>query len=210
MRICEEYFQRNQISDVPIIHCPNKGALLLLPSGNYPWSILNFYWEEQTAPGNYVFTREYAVHNGYKDGRLFGQKIIEKVSWNEYENYIWEFISPYRDFRDSSIIVPVQGLYKTVTINAWEMFVYQCDDLFSEQKTQFKSLLFETLDTDKSIVERYANYEFMCRYLEEYLPVLLKKWKFEVLMRLQKYSHWLADLICQNLRNPILRLTNEG
>ena len=207
MRICEEYLQRHQIKDVPLILSPNRGALLLrksFPSCKQTWCLLSFYWQEQTSPGNYIFTTEFPLHNSSKNGKLFTtDNPPKKIKWADYENYILEL--SYRFY--ISGFAPVNGSYKELTINAWEMFVFQYDEFFSQQQSQVKRLLFETLDFEKSIDDRYKSYELMCKYLEKYSPNVLKIWKFEILMRLQKYSNWLAEIF--HLTKPVFA-NNEG
>jgi hypothetical protein len=58
-----------------------------------------------------------------------------------------------------------------------------------------KKYFFSTIDTLKDIFERYEALQKFCLLLEKEHTPVFRKWKLEVLMRLSKYSDWLAVVI---------------
>lgn len=210
MKIFEEYASRHKL-DVPLVHYSNRGSLLFRISSedkywnNKRWVILTFYWHENSNPGEYLFTWETPIHNAFHKGKLFDKFIIDKKLWHEYENYIIEEIPSFQ------YLTPVRGA-KEIALTAWEMFVHQYDEFFLRSKTSVKNFLFDTIDKRKEISLRYQAFKEFCILLEKQNPALLKTWKFEVLMRLSKYSDWLAVIIEneKKIKPKLLTSKNEG
>ncbi len=208
MKIFEEYVKRHNLN-VPLVHYSNRGSLLFKVCSNDAywnnkrWTILSFYWHENSNPGEYLFTWETPIHNAFHKGKLFDKFYIEKKTWNEYENYIIDEIPNF------DTLTPVRGA-KEIALTAWEMFVHQYDEFFLRSKSSMKNFLFETIDTQKDIHMRYDAFQEFCFLLEKQYPALLKTWKFEVLMRLSKYSDWLAVVIENQQKMKPKLLRNEG
>jgi len=196
MFLFEEYFNRHQISDVPLVRHCEKGSLILRTSDfNYwkeKWGILKIDWEDHDHhPGQYLISIEFPIHDGYLSNSMFNQLPPVRKKWHEYENYFIEWSKTL-----SCVSCPVSDEID-VSLTAWEMFVYVYDGWFSKQSFEMKDILFESLDCERSHDDRYKKYQETVLLLSKNNPNILKSWKYDFLFRLKNYSNWLAVLVNQ-------------
>jgi hypothetical protein len=149
MRLFEEYFQRNQITQVPVVHHCAYGSLLLRTNDPSVWSskwvLVNLKWQHSDShPGKYHFDISLPVHDGFLKGNLFQKYPTVEKNWQDYEDFIINWSSNIYG------VEPVIGT-KEIFLCAWEMFVFMCDGWFMKQTYEIKEFLFQTLNVTKLI-----------------------------------------------------------
>jgi hypothetical protein len=209
MRLIEEYLCRHDITNVTLVHHCSNGSLLLQnihpESWNSPWIILNIKWmNHDYHPGEYHFNINVPIHDSCHSDSIFYHKVPTIKKWHEYEDFLLQWIDDIKnDFK------PIIGI-KEVVLSCWEMFVYIYDSWFLDQKDEIKSVLFESLDTESSIQDRYKSYQEIAAILSDKHPFVFRIWKYEVLSRTNKYANWLAVAINNQCKNQKNILTYES
>jgi len=189
MKLYEEYLARHGLK-IPIInHCTN-GSVFLQTYGAmvYHYSFLKIFWvENPRGPGNYVITHLSPIRDGfYEQGHIFGRISSVSVYWDQYEDYLLDWIAT----SDQRPVPSERCLFA-----AWEMFVYIFDSWFKNQPQSIKAVLFDTLDEDNSHSFRMQNYKEIYNYMSVNTPAILKIWREEILIWVGCYSGWLSKLI---------------
>lgn len=203
MRLFEEYFQRHKITDVPLVHHCASGTLFFESTDSCQWQsrwvLLSIQWvEDNHHPGQYHIKMSVPVYDGYAKGNFFMQRRIIEKKWQDYEEFILDWVKTVNGLK------PIRG-QKEVTLAAWEMFVFMCDNWFIKQSSQLKQKLFQSLDKENSITTRYSNYQDVAIFLATHHPAVLRAWKYEVLAHTQNRADWLAHLI-ENKHEPQKKL----
>lgn len=193
MRPIEEYFARHGITDAPVAHHSESGALVLRTCDRQLWRnrwiLVKIKWEDHPHhPGQYIVEMNSPVHDGYAKNQLFTHWPPIYKKWHEYEDFFLDWVNGLQG------VVPVRGV-KEVTLAAWEMFVFTHDGWFLKQQPDTKRILFESLDKENSLEIRYARYQDVALFLSLHHPAILRSWKYEVLASVQDYSDWLARLV---------------
>ena len=193
MRLFEEYFQRNQITQVPVVHHCAYGSLLLRTNDPSVWSskwvLVNLKWQHNDShPGKYHFDISLPVHDGFLKGSLFQRYPTVEKNWQDYEDFIISWSSNIYG------VEPVLGT-KEIFLCAWEMFVFMCDGWCMKQTYEIKEFLFQTLNNENSIDKRFECYENIINIISIKQPSLIRTWRYEVLTRVQNYANWLAVMI---------------
>lgn len=193
MRLCEEYFKRHSINDVPVAYHCSAGSLILRTTDpsiwKSRWILISIAWENHDFhPGKYKIGFNLPIHDGYLDKLLFTQFPPTIKKWHEYEDFFIDWSA------NLEAVVPVVGL-EEVFLAAWEMFVFSYDSWFNERPDEIKRLLFDSLDKENTIHQRYQYCQHILTYLSTSHPETLKVWKYNVLVRVQNYSDWLAKII---------------
>jgi hypothetical protein len=199
MRLFEEYFQRHQITQVPVVYHCVSGSLLLRTNDRNIWKnrwvLINLKWQHGDGhPGKYHFDVSLPIHDGFLKGSIFERCPTIQKNWQEYEDFIDSWASSLRG------VEPVCGI-KEIFLCAWEMFVFMCDSWFMKQTYEIKEFLFQTLNIENSIDVRFEYYENMMNIISIKQPSLIRVWRYEVLSRVQCYANWLAVLV-QDKRQP--------
>jgi len=214
MRLYEEYLQRHQLTDIPVVHHCQAASVLLeindmdlfssilerdLSSNMPPYGILNLIWEHKDHhPGHYEIFFSHPLHDGYKNNP-FSTFLISTIKWHEYESYVLGFcdrvngVTPVRDQR-------------LISLAAWEMFVYSYDHWFFSQSGEIKYLLFESLDKDNGYEKRLGFCQELVRKLSINNSPVVRVWKNEVCNKVQYHADWLANLIEKKCQKNILLL----
>ena len=190
MFLQEEYLTRHGITDVPIINHITNGSLLLKMENGY--LLMTIAWREHDRhPGSYYINYYTPVHNGHADGGRYFNRITDverELEWDEYHSYISSWVKGQ--------IMPVCG-DKEVILAAWEIFVFCCDGMLVDftSNTTLEKLIYNSLNEDASIDERFQGYQDCLAYISVEFPSMLKVFKHDVLPHIQYYCHWLAKLI---------------
>lgn len=206
MKIFEEYFQRHDIIDVPLVrHCTN-GSLILESFDSQIWKskwvIFSIRWvDHDHRPGHYLMEINVPQHDGHETGEVFDQQVQIEKKWQEYEDFILDWSKNIKGVR------PIKG--KEAIIFAWEMFVYVYDSWFLKQPESLKQKLFQSLDKDNSIQTRYSSYQDVAIFLSTHHPAVMRVWKYEILAKLQYDTDWLARLIERNYESAQKRLVQS-
>jgi hypothetical protein len=192
MRLQEEYFRRHHI-DTPLVNYCNQGSVILRTVDpaiwQNRWVLVTIHWiEHPQHPGFFRIDFSTPVHNGAEKSRFFTRLPSADKEWDEYEDFMLNWVGKLEG------VVPVRG-NKQIVLAAWEMFVYCHDGWFRRQSYDLKQMLFNTLDDEMPVNERYSAYQEMVAYFTTQHPALLKTWKYEMLYQVQYYSDWLARLI---------------
>lgn len=191
MRIFEEYFQRHNIIDVPLVHHCTNGTLLLEtnkkePDWNSRWVLVTIKWVEGAHyPGEYLI--EFQTPNYDCINNLFSTIHITR-KWHEYEDFILQCSSSFPSFR------PITNSSEILII-AWEMFVFMHDSWFAKQSTTLKNKLFQSLNKENDLEIRYSNYQDVVCILAKQDSILIQTWEYNILFRTQNCANWLAYLI---------------
>lgn len=217
MRIYEEYLNRHNIKNVPIVHHSRSSSLICRLDSNHPrwkghkWLLTSILWDHNNHhPGNYRFEMHFPVHDGCSKNCFFTQynpsvirsekpSIIKK--WDEYEDYILD------EFCMMEGLKPVKE--KDAFLTAWEIFVYIYDSWFYQQSHDIKSILYESLDKEKSSKHRYKYYQEIVAFLTNNHSIVLRSWRFDLLIRVQNYADWLATVMEQKNQKSSLILPSE-
>lgn len=216
MRLYEEYLKRHNIKNVPLAHHCSQASLLLAVDSPSVWqnllkhkilnkmpryAILQIRWDHNDHhPGQYNFSINCPVHDGYLNDSIFSTTTIAIVKWHEYEyfilNNLMEIMQGVRVFHD----------FNEVTIAAWEMFVLAYDSWFNKQNGEIKYLLFESLDRDNNLEKRWGFCQELLHRLQISNPVVFRCWKYDVLSRIGCHAEWLANLVEEKCKKIILQL----
>lgn len=191
MRLSEEYFLRNNISDVPIVkHCAVSSLILKDkdPFYNSNWVFLNIKYEHHPhRPGTYQLQFKYPIHDGFIKETIFKKFPLIYYKWHEYEDSILDLSNHING-------TPILG-EKEVILSAWEMFVFTYDSWFAIQSNEIKKILFEILDKDNLIDVRYENFQQIILFLSNNYISVFRIWKYEIYNYIQNYADWLAVII---------------
>lgn len=215
MRLYEEYLKRHNIQDVQFAHHANQSSLCLAIDSLNVWqnilkqnivqkmpkyAILQIKWENnEHHPGLYYVTISYPVHDGYLNDSIFSTYRIATLKWQDYESFVLNNLNEHLDgariFHD----------FLEISIAAWEMFVLAYDSWFNKQTGDIKYLLYESLDKDNDLEKRWGYCQEILRQLQTINPVTFRCWKYDVFVKINNHSEWLANLIEKKCKKSILQ-----
>jgi hypothetical protein len=202
MRPFEEYFNRHDIKDVPVVHHCNGASSLILKTTDSSlwtsrWLLVTLKWEPHDhRPGRYAITARQPVHDGYLTEQFFLDFPQTYKKWDEYEDFLLEWCNSLKG------VVPVVGDHYEVVLTAWEMFVYVYDSWFLKQPNDIKNSLFHGLDKEKPIKYRYQHYQDVIVFLSTHQPAILRAWKYDFLVLVSNYADWLAIILNNKCKVP--------
>lgn len=191
MRLTEEYFSRHNISDVPIVnHCSNSTLIVKTKDNLWDsnWIILNIkYGHHPHRPGSYQLEFKAPIHDGFIKETIFKKFPLVYYKWHEYEESILDL---GKIINGTAILGE-----KEIVLAAWEMFVFSYDSWFATQSDEIKRMLFDGLDKEQSVDERYENCQKIISFLSQNYFLVFRAWKYDVLNLVQNYADWLAIIL---------------
>jgi hypothetical protein len=206
MKLYEEYLKRHSIK-IPLVEYCNSGSLILktkdLSTWSSQWLLMFICWENHHAhPGSFRIS----IHSANHDSKLsaYKKELEILLKWDEYEDFIlnlevpvavkWTFNEKTLELVEQlKFVSPVVG-EDEATMAIWEMFVFAHDTWFCKQPDRIKNLLYNTLNADLTLKERYENCCGLSSLLSITNPHIYRIWKYDFLGKISDYSHWLAKI----------------
>ncbi len=128
MRLCQEYFERNEISVPFIPYDGNADLLLRSRSIPYNWMSVKIRWKhfDTWHPGQFFFHIYNCKHNGYMNSSWFFENSeSEKIYWDGYEKRVMDLVDCFK-----LGYVPVTG--KELQVAPTLILLKTCDLLIAD------------------------------------------------------------------------------
>jgi hypothetical protein len=186
----EEYLVRHNLKNVDLIRQVELGHVFFFRTvgRTIKWTIFSIYRQNTiNHPWEYKISYQVPVHNGYKDGRLFEKSSLDAlIQYEEYEDFVYRCVTLEHE--------AVIGKNKAV-LACWQMFLVQYDGwLLENASLGLKKLIFNSIDSERSIVGRLESYSEAVAILKSKHPSVGRRYEKDVLFYSENYCDWLAAI----------------
>jgi hypothetical protein len=207
VKIIEEFLNRNNLNDIPIVqHCDNAFFILksvfMTESNNY--ILIDIKWnDKQKGPGNYIIQfksfkkfntdwYEFLKNKNYIDRNLIYKTLSSHiVEYDDYENFIFNYFDSL-SLNYSSYITPSNQ--QDAYFMMWESFVYLFDSYFIYENSEVKEILWESLDVNNIADNRIKNIDKILKILYNKFYSLYCVWNADMLDMANNYANWIDKL----------------
>jgi len=217
VKIIEEFLNRNNLNDIPIVqHCDSSFFILkpvsITESNNY--ILIDIKWnDKQKGPGNYTIQfksfkkfntnwYEFLKNKNYIDRNLIYKTSSSNiVEYDDYENFIFNYFDSL-SLNCSDYITPSNQ--QDAYFMMWESFVYLFDSYFTHENTEVKEILWESLDVNNLAENRIKNIDKILKILYNKFYSLYCVWNVDMLDMANNYANWINKLFYNlNLKKMI-------
>ena len=178
-----------------------KDMCLLLKTNNFDfwdkkWLMLYIRRDDKndSGPESYIININYPIRSVY-DGALTNNIFIKGVGWECFWHEYEEFILNWKNYLKG--VKPILNQTE-VSLCIWEMFVYSNDRWFA--KNGLSELLFNSLDEEKSLGDRFDHYCNLLFFLERKYPdaiASIDQFKSDLSYKMKNYAYWLGIILDQ-------------
>jgi hypothetical protein len=187
MNIIDEYLLRHGLSFPIVRH--SDGIVILRELQTQKLFVLSTKWiTNNHHPGHYLVELRHPSYSASKQSlsNLFECRFSYEKNWSEYEDF---FFSWMRNMN----FVPILER-KNIIISAWEIFVCCYEFWFLNGSDLFKEELFDTLDPEQSLENRFFSCEHFFNQKEFKISELSKIWEEKFLGEINNYLDWFDSL----------------
>jgi len=186
MHLFEEYLNRQNIS-IPIVqHCATGIVILKNPDNSKLFLFIKRI-ESESKPSFYNIILKSPVHDGYRYNAFFKQKKVSVVTWQMYE----QFFLDRNNFENTTAVCG----NKNISLACLEVLAFIYDGWFCEKSSYLKNILYNCLDLDLTLEERFENYNNLINKLHKFEPNIYYNYKKNLLLPTENYAEWLAKII---------------
>lgn len=207
MKIIEEFLNRNNLNNIPIVqHCDNAFFILksvfMTELNNY--ILIDIKWNEKhKGLGNYIIEfksfrkfntdwYEFLKNKNYIDKNLICKTLSSHiVEYDDYENFIFNYFDSLSS-NYSNYITPLNQ--QDAYFMMWESFVYLFDSYFIHENSEVKELLWESLNANNVADNRIKNIDKILNILYNKFYHLYCVWNVDMLNMANNYSDWINKL----------------
>jgi len=180
MRIFEEFFLRNNITNNRFIYYDQESNLIL--KNEYQTVLFNIMWKSHSrGPGKYYFNLYSSFYNGYLDSKNFYSLKESVCEWNDYENALFQFIKEIKEYK------PVFDK-DSIKSDFWDLFCIAYNSFVNSEIYSKENLKFSLV----------RNHPERAKYINDSIIYLKNNHKkqFDILnnnylKRINNYAFWL-------------------
>lgn len=192
MKILEEYFNRHNIIQVPVVHHCELESVFLRNVETNELKIFHIKWQNHDFhPGNYKI--EISTPN---------KGVIRTILyWDEYEDYILKWID------EEVYWNPIKKIKENLILTGFEFLINsnKNNQAITLAPFRLKNIINEALNSKNEIDHRLSRCSKFIQFICEYHPDMFRYWRNEIFKHIDNYSDWLPDLISKQKRSKLIK-----